>query len=212
MNEFASVWTASGSRSSIATVADGTPRLRAEVLTVSLSDPQRAPERSLPSASSRARCQLAPSRSAVGLELECRVAIVVLSFERTGRRSPSPKSRVCAPCAAHRASVLVVPLRPSGSDSAVALLGEAELFINNPRAHAQLVDAARLSREVRAVGDESLARMRLGEALLRLGDRAGARAQLEGARARYISRSLMGRLQPCVVSVERSPRLWRLVG
>ena len=138
---------------------------------------------------------------------------VVLSFERTGRHSPCRRAECARPCAAHRASVLVVPLRPSGSDSAAALLGEAELFSDNPRARVQLVDAARLSREVHAVGDESLARMRLGEALLRLGDRAGARAQLEEAlELAHISRPLMGRLQPCVVSVERSPRLWRLVG
>jgi tetratricopeptide (TPR) repeat protein len=44
-----------------------------------------------------------------------------------------------------------------------------------------LLEAARLSREVGAVGGESVARMRLGEALLHLGDRAGARAQLEEA-------------------------------
>src|SRR5262249_19201807 len=46
-------------------------------------------------------------------------------------------------------------------------------------ARAHLLDAARLSRELGAVGGESLARMRLGETLLHLGDRAGARAQLE---------------------------------
>ena len=62
------------------------------------------------------------------------------------------------------------------------MLGETELFTGNlEAARANLVDAARLSREVGAAGGESLARMRLGEALLRLGDRAGARAQLEEA-------------------------------
>jgi tetratricopeptide (TPR) repeat protein len=62
------------------------------------------------------------------------------------------------------------------------VLGETELFTDNlDSARVHLVDAARLSREVGAVGGESLARMRLGEALLHLGDRAGARAQLEEA-------------------------------
>jgi len=48
-------------------------------------------------------------------------------------------------------------------------------------ARTHLADAARLSREVGGAGSESLARTRLGEALLQLGDRAGARAQLEQA-------------------------------
>ena len=62
------------------------------------------------------------------------------------------------------------------------MLGETELFTDNLEvARTHLVDAARLSREVGAVGGESLARLRLGEALLHLGDRAGARAQLEEA-------------------------------
>jgi tetratricopeptide (TPR) repeat protein len=62
------------------------------------------------------------------------------------------------------------------------VLGETELFTDNLEvARAHLADAARLSREVGAVAAESLARMRLGEALLHLGDRAGARAQLEEA-------------------------------
>ena len=69
-----------------------------------------------------------------------------------------------------------------GEAFAATVLGETELFTDNLEvAHAHLVDAARLSREVGAVGGESLARMRLGEALLHLGDRAGARAQLEEA-------------------------------
>ena len=62
------------------------------------------------------------------------------------------------------------------------MLGEAELFTDNlESARAHLVDAARLSREVGAVGGESLARMRLGETLLHLGEGAVARAQLEEA-------------------------------
>jgi tetratricopeptide (TPR) repeat protein len=62
------------------------------------------------------------------------------------------------------------------------VLGETELFTGNlEAARAHLLDAARLSRELGAVGGESLARMRLGETLLHMGDRAGARAQLEEA-------------------------------
>jgi DNA-binding SARP family transcriptional activator len=69
-----------------------------------------------------------------------------------------------------------------GEAFAATVLGETELFTGNlEAARADLVDAARLSREAGAVGGESLARMRLGEALLHLGDRAGARAQLEEA-------------------------------
>ena len=69
-----------------------------------------------------------------------------------------------------------------GEAFAATVLGETELFTDNLEvARTHLVDAARLSREVGAVGGESLARMRLGEALLHLGDRAGARAQLEEA-------------------------------
>ncbi len=69
-----------------------------------------------------------------------------------------------------------------GEAFATTVLGETELFTGSlEAARAHLVDAARLSREVSAVGGESLARLRLGETLLHLGDRAGARAQLEEA-------------------------------
>ena len=69
-----------------------------------------------------------------------------------------------------------------GEAFGATVLGETELFTDNlEAARAHLIDAARLSREVGAVGGESLARLRLGEALLHLGDRAGARAQLEEA-------------------------------
>jgi tetratricopeptide (TPR) repeat protein len=69
-----------------------------------------------------------------------------------------------------------------GEAFAATVLGEIELFGGNLEvARTHLLDAARLSREVGAVGGESLARMRLGETLLHLGDRAGARAQLEEA-------------------------------
>jgi tetratricopeptide (TPR) repeat protein len=69
-----------------------------------------------------------------------------------------------------------------GEMFAATVLGETELFTGNPEAaRAHLQDAARLSRDLGAVGAESLARMRLAEALLHLGDRAGARAQLEEA-------------------------------
>jgi tetratricopeptide (TPR) repeat protein len=69
-----------------------------------------------------------------------------------------------------------------GEAFAATVLGETELFTGNlDAARAHLLDAARLSRDVGAVGAEGLARMRLGEALLHLGDRAGARAQLEQA-------------------------------
>jgi tetratricopeptide (TPR) repeat protein len=62
------------------------------------------------------------------------------------------------------------------------VLGETELFTGNlEAARSHLLDAARLSRELGAAGGESLARMRLGETLLYLGDRPGARAQLEEA-------------------------------
>jgi tetratricopeptide (TPR) repeat protein len=65
---------------------------------------------------------------------------------------------------------------------AATVLGEIELFTGNlEAARTQLLEAARLSRELGAVGGESLARMRLGETLLHMGDRAGARAQLEEA-------------------------------
>ena len=79
-----------------------------------------------------------------------------------------------------------------GEAFAATVLGETELFTDNlEAARAHLVDAARLSREVGAVGGESLARMRLGEALLHLGDRAGrAGAARGGARARaHLARS-----------------------
>ena len=69
-----------------------------------------------------------------------------------------------------------------GEAFAATVLGEIELFTGNlEAARAHLLDAARLSRELDAIGGESLARMRLGETLLHLGDRAGARAQLEEA-------------------------------
>ena len=69
-----------------------------------------------------------------------------------------------------------------GEAFAATVLGETELFTDNlEAARAHLVDAARLSRDVGAVGGESVARMRLGEALLHLGDGPGARAQLEAA-------------------------------
>jgi DNA-binding SARP family transcriptional activator len=69
-----------------------------------------------------------------------------------------------------------------GEAFAATVLGETELLTDNlEAARAHLIDAARLSREVGAVGGESLARLRLGEALLHLGDRAGARAQLDEA-------------------------------
>src|SRR4051812_20118921 len=69
-----------------------------------------------------------------------------------------------------------------GEAFAATLLGEIELFAGGlEAASAHLADAARLSREVGGAGSESLARTRLGEALLQLGDRAGARAQLEQA-------------------------------
>ena len=69
-----------------------------------------------------------------------------------------------------------------GEAFAATVLGETELFTDNlEAARTHLVEAARLSREIGAVGGESLARMRLGEALLHLGDRTGARAQLEEA-------------------------------
>ena len=48
-----------------------------------------------------------------------------------------------------------------------------------PRAH--LLDAAALNREVGAIGGEAVARARLGEALLDLGERAAANEQLEEA-------------------------------
>ena len=54
-----------------------------------------------------------------------------------------------------------------GEAFAATVLGETELFTDNlEAARAHLVDAARLSREAGAVGGESLARLRLGEALL----------------------------------------------
>lgn len=69
-----------------------------------------------------------------------------------------------------------------GEAFAATVLGEVELLTGNlENARAQLLDAARLSREVGAAGGESLARTRLGETLLHLGDRVGARAQLEQA-------------------------------
>jgi DNA-binding SARP family transcriptional activator/tetratricopeptide (TPR) repeat protein len=69
-----------------------------------------------------------------------------------------------------------------GEAFAGTVLGETELFTGNlEAARAHLLDAARLSRDLGAVGGESLARLRLGEVLLHLDDRAGARAQLEEA-------------------------------
>jgi DNA-binding SARP family transcriptional activator len=69
-----------------------------------------------------------------------------------------------------------------GEAFAATVLGEIELLTGNlEAARAHLFDAARLSRELDAVGGESLARLRLGETLLHLGDRPGARAQLEEA-------------------------------
>ncbi len=69
-----------------------------------------------------------------------------------------------------------------GEAFAATVLGETELVTGNlEAARTHLLDAARLSREVGSVGGESLARLRLGEALLHLGDRAGALAQLEEA-------------------------------
>ena len=69
-----------------------------------------------------------------------------------------------------------------GEAFAATVLGETELFTGNlDAARGHLLDAARLSRDVGAVGAEGLARMRLGEAMFHLGDRAGARAQLDQA-------------------------------
>jgi tetratricopeptide (TPR) repeat protein len=69
-----------------------------------------------------------------------------------------------------------------GEAFAATVLGETELFTGNlAAARGHLADAARLSREVGAVGNEALARVRLAEALLHLGDRSGARAQLDQA-------------------------------
>ncbi|MBD0282457.1 MAG: hypothetical protein ICV69_09750 [Thermoleophilaceae bacterium] len=69
-----------------------------------------------------------------------------------------------------------------GEAFAATVLRETELFAGNlEAARLHLLDAVRLSREVGAVGGESPARMRLGEALLSLGDRPGARAQPEEA-------------------------------
>ena len=48
-------------------------------------------------------------------------------------------------------------------------------------ARAHLLDAAALNREVGAIGGEAVARARLGEALLDLGERAAAHEQLEEA-------------------------------
>jgi len=65
---------------------------------------------------------------------------------------------------------------------AATVLGEAHLLSGNVEvARRHLVKAARMSREVGAVGGESLARARLGEALTILGERAEARAQIEEA-------------------------------
>ena len=69
-----------------------------------------------------------------------------------------------------------------GEAFAATVLGETELLTGNlEAARVELLEAARLSRELGAIGGESLARMRLGETLLHLGDRVGARAQLEEA-------------------------------
>ena len=69
-----------------------------------------------------------------------------------------------------------------GEMFAATVLGETELFTGNlEAARTHLLDAARLGRDLGAVGGESVARLRLGEALLHSGDRAGARAQLEEA-------------------------------
>jgi DNA-binding SARP family transcriptional activator/tetratricopeptide (TPR) repeat protein len=65
---------------------------------------------------------------------------------------------------------------------AATVLGEAHLLSGDPEAAREhLLEAARLSRELGAVGGEALARTRLGEALAVLGRRAESRAQLEEA-------------------------------
>jgi len=65
---------------------------------------------------------------------------------------------------------------------AATVLGEAHLLSGDPEAACEhLLEAARLSRELGAVGGEALARTRLGEALAVLGRRAESRAQLEEA-------------------------------
>ena len=85
-------------------------------------------------------------------------------------------------CIAHQSSLCHWDRLALIGAFAATVLGQTELFTDNlESARVHLVDAARLSREVGAVGGESLARMRLGETLLHLGDRAGARAQLEEA-------------------------------
>ena len=90
-----------------------------------------------------------------------------------------------------------------GEAFAATVLGETELFTDNlEAARAHLVDAARLSREVGAVGGESLARMRLGEALLAAGrPRRRAGAARGGARARA---HLAARPAPVVPRLRRA--------
>jgi DNA-binding SARP family transcriptional activator len=69
-----------------------------------------------------------------------------------------------------------------GQAFSATVLGEAHLLSGGVEtARHYLLEATRLSREVGAVGGESLARARLGEALAALGDRVGARAHLEEA-------------------------------
>ena len=109
------------------------------------------------------------------------------------RRAPAAARRSPPPCSARRS----------------CFTGDLEA------ARAHLLEAARLSREVGAVGGESLARTRLGEALLQLGDRAGARRAARGgarARARLAARppSAVPRLRVLVRVARRdATRRWR---
>jgi tetratricopeptide (TPR) repeat protein len=69
-----------------------------------------------------------------------------------------------------------------GEAFATTVLGEAELLSGDlEAARDHLLEAARMSREVRATGSEASARARLAEASLLLGDRDAAAAQIEEA-------------------------------
>ena len=69
-----------------------------------------------------------------------------------------------------------------GEAFAATVLGETELLTGDVRqARDSLLGAARLARETRAPGVEALARLRLGEALLHLGECAPASTQLDEA-------------------------------
>ena len=102
-----------------------------------------------------------------------------------------------------------------GEAFAATVLGETELFTDDPEAaRAHLVDAAQLSRAVGAVGGESLARMRLGEALLHLGDRAGARRDSRRRSSSRTSRPLPSTCSSwstgcCCRYPTRAPTRWR---